>query len=307
MESTLVSVVIPVYNRENVIGETIDSVLRQTHRNWECIIVDDGSIDNTFAIVSKYVSKDKRLKLLERNRIPKGAPVCRNIGLSVSKGEFICFLDSDDVLETTFIEKQIEVLFSNIEASMVICQMAYFVDKLDNKRIAPKIDYPISIERYLSQDIQWFTSSVVWRRSFILSLGGFNEKLAMWQDWELNIRCLMNKCGMLVNDEVLLYYRYKWDKKQITMSSTNNGDSIKIRYLSYYESRMVLLREYLSSDFVNDFSVRKMVVRHLSCLPDWLISIRHYSKALGVVFHVVKLDRNMAILKPILKKVFRLI
>jgi len=95
----LISVIIPSYNRANLISETLDSILSQTYQNWECIVVDDGSTVETLKIVESYCSKDSRFKLLEREeQFPKGAPTCRNIGLMNAKGEFLIFLDSDDIL-----------------------------------------------------------------------------------------------------------------------------------------------------------------------------------------------------------------
>lgn len=94
-QSQLVSVVIPTFNRERTLSRAIDSVINQTYQNWELIIVDDRSSDNTSKLVQEYMQKDKRIKYI-KNTFTKGPAGARNKGVKESKGEFIAFLDSDD-------------------------------------------------------------------------------------------------------------------------------------------------------------------------------------------------------------------
>src|SRR5690554_5694001 len=93
-----ISIIIPVFNRQKLIKETLDSVLAQIYENWECIVVDDGSTDETWEVLEQYAKKDARIKIHKRHRDPKGAPTCRNIGMELSEGEYLIFLDSDDLL-----------------------------------------------------------------------------------------------------------------------------------------------------------------------------------------------------------------
>jgi glycosyltransferase involved in cell wall biosynthesis len=92
----LVSIIIPTYNRAHLISETLDSVLAQTYKNWECIIVDDGSNDNTDEVVSEYVKKNNRFKFYHRpdEHLP-GGNGARNYGFKMSKGEYVNWLDDD--------------------------------------------------------------------------------------------------------------------------------------------------------------------------------------------------------------------
>ena len=108
--SDLVSIISPSYNCEKFIGKTIDSVLAQTYENWELIIVDDCSTDNTDAVVAKY--NDKRIKYL-KNEKNSGAAVSRNKALREAKGRWIAFLDSDDLWLPKKLEKQIHFMESN--------------------------------------------------------------------------------------------------------------------------------------------------------------------------------------------------
>jgi glycosyltransferase involved in cell wall biosynthesis len=94
MASPLVSVIIPTYNRAKLITDTLHSTEVQTYTNWECLLVDDVSMDNTFEVIQEFVNKDGRFKYLTNKR-KKCAQGARNTGLLESKGEFIQFLDSD--------------------------------------------------------------------------------------------------------------------------------------------------------------------------------------------------------------------
>ena len=107
----LVSIVMPSYNTAKYIEESINSVLNQTHSNWELIIVDDCSTDNTDEILSKYVD-DKRIIYI-KNEKNSGAAVSRNRALREAKGKWIAFLDSDDLWEPTKLEKQIKFMKEN--------------------------------------------------------------------------------------------------------------------------------------------------------------------------------------------------
>ena len=109
----LVSIIIPTYNRAHLIGETLDSILAQTYTNWECIIIDDGSSDDTLEVIDNYIKKDNRFQYYRRPvERSKGPNVCRNFGYELSKGEYINWFDSDDVMLPTFLEKTNLLCFS---------------------------------------------------------------------------------------------------------------------------------------------------------------------------------------------------
>ena len=106
---TFFSIIIPTYNRANVIFDTILSVQNQTYKNWECIIIDDGSVDNTAEIVNAFSKIDHRIKYIFQANAERSN--ARNNGINNSKGEYICFLDSDDY----YLSNHLEVLKKNIE------------------------------------------------------------------------------------------------------------------------------------------------------------------------------------------------
>lgn len=109
---SLVSIIMPAYNCEEFIHESISSIIHQTYSNWELIIVNDCSRDNTLNICSKYASNDPRISVFE-NTIQKGAAFSRNFATELASGEYISFLDSDDIWKTDKIEKQLNFMTSN--------------------------------------------------------------------------------------------------------------------------------------------------------------------------------------------------
>src|SRR5687767_9877323 len=102
-----VSIILPTYNRAEFIGETIDCILHQTYGNWELIIVDDGSDDGTEQVINKF--QDKRIRFFKAGRIGIGGRI-KNTGIHQSSGEFLAFIDSDDLWAHTKLEKQVNAL-----------------------------------------------------------------------------------------------------------------------------------------------------------------------------------------------------
>ena len=105
----LISIIIPVYNAEKYISETLDTVVNQTYSNWELILIDDFSNDNSVSIIKKRQQEEKRIKLYSMNK-NVGQAVARNNGIERAKGKFICFLDADDKWEKEKLEKQIQFM-----------------------------------------------------------------------------------------------------------------------------------------------------------------------------------------------------
>ena len=112
MIAELISIITPCYNSNDFISETIDSVINQSYKNWELLIIDDCSTDNSVEIIQKYLEKDSRIKLFINNK-NSGAAVSRNLGLLKSSGRFISFIDSDDLWEPLKLEIQINFMLSN--------------------------------------------------------------------------------------------------------------------------------------------------------------------------------------------------
>ena len=112
MEENKVSIIIPVYNAEKFIGKTIESVLNQTYKNWEILIFNDKSKDNSLKIIKKYSKKDKRIKVVD-SKENVGVVAARNKLIEIATGEFIAFLDADDYWKQNKLEKQIKFMLKN--------------------------------------------------------------------------------------------------------------------------------------------------------------------------------------------------
>lgn len=117
-EKNLFSIIVPVYNVEKYLDKCLASILRQTFKNFECIIIDDGSPDNSSAIIDKYVKQDQRFKVLHQKNM--GVSAARNAGLDIAKGEYVVFVDSDDYIADDYLEK-FALKIADTDADIVIC------------------------------------------------------------------------------------------------------------------------------------------------------------------------------------------
>ena len=104
MSNKLISIIIPVYNIEKYLGECLDSILNQTYQNFEIILVDDCSTDSSFNICNEYASKDKRIKVIQNDVNSGGCGIPRNIGLKHIKGDYVTFIDGDDLIPTNYLQ-----------------------------------------------------------------------------------------------------------------------------------------------------------------------------------------------------------
>ena len=113
----LVSVIVPTYNYGRLIGETLECLRAQTYENWECVIIDDGSTDDTAERVSRFMERDARFKFLRQENALQAA--AKNNGLRNSAGEYIQFLDADDLIESQKLEKQVEYLEAHTHVDVI--------------------------------------------------------------------------------------------------------------------------------------------------------------------------------------------
>ena len=182
-----VSIIMPTFNSHQWISESIQSVLGQSFDNWELIIVNDGSTDNSVEIIQTYLN-DKRIKLLHQKNL--GPANARNYGISKCNGEFIAFLDSDDIWLHEKLQIQLQFFESNPHIGLVYSNYNLFYDN-------PKLTLPLrqsnwfhtwpDNHRLLVYDFIGILTVVV-RSSIIKKLGGFNENLFGTEDWDLWIK-----------------------------------------------------------------------------------------------------------------------
>ncbi|MCI9084586.1 MAG: glycosyltransferase family 2 protein [Bacilli bacterium] len=112
MKNDLISIIVPVYNAEKFISDTINSIKKQTYKNWELILVDDCSIDNSVRIIKEFIKNDNRIKLFQQNK-NNGVATTRNKGIEVATGKYLCFIDADDLWNPDKLNKQVNFMKQN--------------------------------------------------------------------------------------------------------------------------------------------------------------------------------------------------
>ena len=264
----LISIIIPVHNRVELIQHTLQSVIDQTYQNWECIIVDDHSIDNTLAVCHQLAKDDHRIHVYSLPDGKRYASAARNYGLQKARGEFINFLDSDDILLPQKLEKQMAVLKEHPEIDVVACQHAIFVEHEDVCEITPIIFMPQ--EKWLDAifiqsgtdlpGLLWQTDGPLWRKSVLIELAGWNEELTYWEDPELNLRAMLGGFNIVRLEEVLFYLR-KENPGQLT------GKDHLFREPEILRAMMLGWQHMIERNEVNDFR------RHLFALFIYMTSV----------------------------------
>jgi glycosyltransferase involved in cell wall biosynthesis len=224
----IVSIIIPAFNRAELIAETLDSVRRQTFTDWEVIVVDDGSTDATLEIASRYETMEPRIRLLSRNREPKGGAACRNIGLAAARGDQVIFLDSDDLLGPDCLKQRVRVMSENDKMDFAVFQGLIFKKKPgDTEFVWNVINGETNLCRFLRGDAVWQTAGPIWKKSALQQLGGFDEQLSVWQDVDLHVRALIAKLNYLVRFDLAPDYFYRrHDLPSISQDGSSSRDSV---------------------------------------------------------------------------------
>jgi glycosyltransferase involved in cell wall biosynthesis len=201
----LVTVVIPAYNAERYLRETIDSVLGQSWQNLECIVVDDGSTDSTPDIVASF--RDDRLNY-HRKQNEGTVSAARNKGVELASGEFIAFLDSDDVWLPSKLERQMGLFRARPDLGVVYCAYAITDESLRARTVIVPKHKPGTFTRIVLQEGNGVAagSTMVVRREILEKYGGFRLELSVSEDTELADR-IANQCPWASVDSCLVLYR----------------------------------------------------------------------------------------------------
>lgn len=195
--SAKVSIVIPVFDKAQWIEETLTSVANQSYKNWECIIVDDGSTDSSLSKVRDFIEKTPgNWKVITQPN--QGQCVARNRGIEESAGEFIAFLDGDDCWAENKLEVQIEMLLQNEGASLVICPYRIYREGEGNGRFVYHRNTQKMLKNWLN--LSGFgggtESTGLARKSALVSLGGFDPELSTSAGLDLTLR--LNELGKIL-------------------------------------------------------------------------------------------------------------
>ncbi|MHC0442740.1 glycosyltransferase family 2 protein [Flavobacterium sp. 3-210] len=236
--SPIVSIIIPTYNRAHFISETLDSIATQTYTNWECIIVDDGSTDNSELVISKYVELDSRFKLYRRPKDKvKGANSCRNFGFEQSVGKYIQYLDSDDYISSNKIEKQVNELEKCDVNTIAICKWQFFGNSSDANegneglKVYSNFDSILDFIDALALSGCFLPPhTYLINRQLVLNAGNWMDRLEINQDGEFFARIFIKTNKVVyVPDAKVFYRRNNIDN----VSILNNEKKIEHALLSW--------------------------------------------------------------------------
>ncbi len=200
-KTPLVSIIVPCYKQAEYLPETLESVLRQTYKTWECIIVDDGSPDNTQIIAESWCRKDNRFHYVHKDN--GGLSSARNYGIQHSAGEFILPLDADDLIEETYLAKAISQFTKDPSVKLVYCKAQKFglTNELWN---LPDYNY----QDFLYENC--FFCTCMYRRRDYDQTTGYNINMRYgYEDWDFLLSLLKPSDKVVRLNEVLFFYRIK--------------------------------------------------------------------------------------------------
>lgn len=219
-KEALVSIVMPAYNCEKYVVEAINSVLAQTHKNWELLALDDGSSDNTLQIIEDFSQKDSRLKALPNGK-NMGVSATRNRGIELAAGEWIAFLDSDDMWEPEKLEKQFEIVDKEA-AEFLFSGSSYINEEGEPFKGIFEVPEKVTYKKLRNQNVI-SCSSVLVKKKYFENIK--MEKDEMHEDYAVWLRIL--KLGIIAFgvNEPLLIYRISRNSK-----SGNKMKTVKMTY-----------------------------------------------------------------------------
>ncbi len=238
----LVSIIMPVYNSEKTVKKSIISVLNQTYDNWELIVINDGSKDNSIEILKRF--NDNRIFLVEQEN--QGVVKARNNGMKSAKGEFIAFLDSDDIWVSNKLEIQIGYLlstnkkfsysksfcFRNDEALCTNCFTFVHINFTDKEKIL--------VYDYIP------TLTVVMHKDIITTIGYFDEKLKSAEDWDYWIRILQKYEACYINEFLAKYRVSNTGLSGNLQKHFIEEEKVWQKHMGLYSKKIMVYRQWFS-------------------------------------------------------------
>lgn len=275
-KSPLVSVITLTRNREKLLSNAIKSVLNQSYRNIEYIIINGASTDNTIKVVNSF--NDDRIKLINLDHnypIPQSI----NIGVEFSNGEFLTFLDDDDEYLEDKIIKQLNLILSlKSDYGFVYCWMDYY-DKFSNKRI---YEHHPALKGYVFEEVVENpiisgTPTYFFRKNSFVRIGGWKDDIGIISDWELAVRaCQLYKVDFV--PEVLV---------KVNVNHGQRRMSDKAYYSDFYKNNIKFHLYFLSEfkDVFNKYPKKKVthlyiIVKYNFILNEWKIGYHYYKELL---------------------------
>jgi glycosyltransferase involved in cell wall biosynthesis len=259
----LVSIIMPAYNRADLIGQALRSVREQTWQHWELLVCDDGSTDSTVAVASAL--DDPRIHVLELEH--GGAAKARNAGLAVAQGEYIAYLDSDNLWHPAYLEVMIGMLLRHAGHYAAFAKYLDVVVDGNALKLKRHTDADFSYEQLQERNFVDL-NSFVHRASLYREFGGFTDALPRMQDWDLVLKYTFLRDPLYV-DAYLAFYRRNEAWGQITHTQRHRDDEaralVQANVAAHYETGMPV--------------VRKVDAPRKVTILSWDICRNHFSKA----------------------------
>ncbi len=241
-QSGLVSIIVPVYNVEIHLKHCIESILNQTYQNWELLLVNDGSNDNSYEICCKYAKSDSRIQTFTQNN--SGVSTARNVGIQHASGDYMTFVDADDYLQMNAVEIALRYL---VEAEADVVTYGWYRRDENGKLLEKEaenneiLDAPESI---LYRMLEHFNScgggypwNKLWKTSSAASTCLFDPKLYYFEDLEWCVRMILRTKKLVICPECLYNYSI------LPVSVTNSIKARERREIGYHQSMTVILED----------------------------------------------------------------
>lgn len=287
---SLVSIIVPCYNQAHFLDDALQSVLDQTYIHWECIIVNDGSPDNTESIAKQWCDKDSRFSYLYKEN--GGLSSARNLGLVNAQGDYIQFLDSDDCIAKTKLELSLHQLnlAKNKDVKVAISNFRMFVDNPKNTTV-PYCNLNSNLFNFESVLCQWEESFTIpihcgFFDSSLFERFKFPENLKAKEDWVMWVSLFHKGCNTVFIDEPLALYRRNPDgmtmTKDVLPDLINAFEYFKC-YLSeqeFHKLSLVLISRYYKSN--EDLKNRLRAIKESNTYQSGLM-IKKFLKTAGVL------------------------
>lgn len=248
MENVSVSIIMATYNRAHYISEALESIQKQTYKNWECIIIDDGGTDDTSQVISKILECDSRFKFLKRpDNYKKGLPGCRNYGLDLAKGNYIIFFDDDDIVHPQNLELCIQGVKTDNYAFCHYKKQSFgdviptfktqilSIDKCLNRK---------SIAELVTQKVGIASCTVLWSVNCFDNLR-FNEDLKYAEEWECYCRILLNG-----HEGVMLHNILYYNKKHIESNTGEFWGGSEMRLQSKKQAAILMTKNLVEAQYM---------------------------------------------------------
>lgn len=291
----MISVVIPLYNKQNSIVETINCVKRQTYRNFECIIVDDGSTDYSVQNAYNAIGEDKRFTLYHQRN--EGVSAARNFGIKLSKYNYVAFLDADDYWEKEYLEEVVELIYRFPECVLLGVGWTYkdFFSSTTLHNIKKSVFKRVSIENFWNQsEYTYWTSACVCRKEAVTAIGGFDKRISYGEDIDLWYRLALAYPSCAAYSTKVLSYWVQDSENRLFLS------------LPVFNRNLVCFMNKYDEEMEINFEFKKFVTPKMAWLLCPYLDSKEYrdSKLLRLRIRILRSKLDLHLLKP--RIIFRL-